>query len=131
MLAKASHAWYHAADAYKDDSTVVFGDVIISDAKELVANITKRRKQALDFEIEYLKAAEENPQELPELHEGDEPEPSTIFESELEDMDYMFEENCDNEIFLDAITGDLDADEEERFEAARRSGDEEYADGDE
>ena len=90
MLAKASHAWYHAADAYKDDSTVVFGDVIISDAKELVANITKRRKQAHDFEIEFLKAAEKNPQELPELHEGGEPEPSTIFESELEDMDYMY-----------------------------------------
>lgn len=74
LLAKASHAWYHATKVYKGNDRVVFGDVVISDYKDLVAQVQAQRKEQhdLDWLFHLAFAAGKDPPESNDLGQPNE-----------------------------------------------------------
>jgi hypothetical protein len=85
ILAKSSQQWNEVAEKYKDDSTVVFGDVVLSDWKDLVEDVKKVRTDAMKpIHDEEEDTMPEQPAHL-----------STIFANEVVELDYMYAEHIE------------------------------------
>eukprot|EP01047_Picozoa_sp_COSAG01_P020136 COSAG01_NODE_1139_length_11544_cov_249.103801_4_plen_325_part_00 len=90
IMAKSSQQWNEVAEKYKDDSTVVFGDVVLSDWKDLVEDVKKVR-------TDLMKPMEEHDEEVHTMPE----QPahlSTIFANEVTELDYMYAEHIEEHI---------------------------------
>eukprot|EP01047_Picozoa_sp_COSAG01_P037419 COSAG01_NODE_2971_length_6775_cov_5.071001_2_plen_288_part_00 len=81
LLSQSSQLWNAVAEKHKDDDTVVFGDVVLSEWKDLVAEITKERLQTY---------TELTPEEEEELHNRAETDEEGIFVHEVRDLDHMY-----------------------------------------
>jgi len=90
IMAKSSQQWNEVAEKYKDDSTVVFGDVVLSDWKDLVEDVKKVRTDLMKPMEEHDEEVETMPEQPAHL--------STIFANEVTELDYMYAEHIEEHI---------------------------------